>query len=79
MFDKEIQGVIHKVDSGCRAEGDLVVMRLGNSEIKMSYSDSFKLSQMLRVAGKQAKMNAGDRSRIVTVLGVLDDGQTLPE
>jgi hypothetical protein len=73
VFDKEIHGVIHKVDSGCKAEGDLVVMRLGNSEIKMSYGDSFKLSQMLRVAGKQAKINAGDVRRHWSVMGILDD------
>lgn len=73
MFDKEIQGVIHKVNSGCRADGDMVVMRLGNSEIKMSYADALKLSQMLRVAGKQAKINAGDRGRHWSVIGVLDD------
>ena len=73
MFDKEIQGVIHKCEAGCRAEGDQVVLRLGNSEIKMPYADSFKLSQMLRVAGKQAKLNAGDTGRHWSVLGVLDD------
>jgi hypothetical protein len=55
-----------------RAEGELVVLRIGDSEIKMGYEAAIQLSQWLRVRGKQAKKQAGDMSRHWSAIGILD-------
>ena len=55
------------------AEGDLVVLNLGNVEIKMPYETAFQLSQWLRVRAKEAKRTAGDLSRHWSAVGVLTD------
>ena len=54
-------------------DGELVVLNLGNVEVKMPYATAIQLSQWLRVKGKQAKMVAGDSGRHWSVLGVLED------
>ncbi len=56
-----------------KAEGEMVVLSIGNSEIKFHYTDALQLSQWIRVAGKQAKANAGDISRHWSVVAQLDD------
>lgn len=54
-------------------EGELVVLRLGNVEIKMEYDTAIKLSTWLRVKGKKAKTLAGDTSRHWTIIGQLQE------
>lgn len=54
-------------------EGALVVLRIGNAEMKMEYETAIQLSTWLRVRGKEAKRNAGDVSRHWTVIGRLGD------
>lgn len=54
------------------AEGELVVLRVGNTELKMPYETAIQLSTWLRVRGKQAKRTAGDMSRRWNVIGILD-------
>lgn len=56
-----------------RAEHDLVVLKVGNAEMKMPYEAAFKLSQWLRVRAKGAKKNAGDTGRHWSAVGVLTD------
>jgi hypothetical protein len=56
-----------------RTEGELVVLAVGNAELKMDYETAIQVSTWLRVRGKEAKRNAGDVSRHWTVIGRLDD------
>lgn len=59
------------------SEGDLVVMTLGNVEVKLPYETALQLSQWLRVRAKEAKRRAGDTSRHWSVIGTLTDaGET---
>lgn len=51
----------------------MVVMRLGNVEVKLPYETAFQLSQWLRVRAKEAKRFAGDTSRHWSVIGVITD------
>ncbi len=55
-----------------KLEGQLVVLKIGSSEIKMEYETAIQLSTWLRVKGKEAKRIAGDDSRRWTVIGRLD-------
>lgn len=55
------------------SEGDLVVMHLGNVEVKLPYETALLLSQWLRVRAKEAKRLAGDTSRHWNVIGTLRD------
>lgn len=43
------------------SEGELVCFTVGNSTIKMHYTDAFKISQWLRMHGKRCKTRAGDK------------------
>jgi hypothetical protein len=40
-------------------EGELVVLRIGNSEMKMDHATAIQLSTWMRVRGKEAQRNAG--------------------
>lgn len=51
--------------------GDLVVMNLGNVEVKLPYETALQLSQWLRVKAKDAKKAAGDVSRHWSAVGTL--------
>lgn len=55
-----------------KAEGELVVLRIGNAELKMEHETAIQLSTWLRVRGKEAKRAAGDLSRHWTVIGNLE-------
>jgi hypothetical protein len=55
------------------SEGELVVMKLGNVEVKLPYETALLLSQWLRVRAKEAKRRAGDMSRHWSVVGTLHD------
>ena len=52
-------------------EGELVVIKVGNSDLKMHYSDALQVSQWIRVRAKEAKHLAGDKSRHWSVVGTL--------
>jgi hypothetical protein len=56
-----------------QAEGALVVLKIGNAEMKMDHETAIQLSTWLRVRGKEAKRVAGDTSRHWTVIGRLSD------
>jgi hypothetical protein len=62
-----------------RAEGSLVVLTIGNVDLKMDYAGAFELSRWLRIRGKQAKLNAGDTSRHWSVTGTLSTLEQLRE
>ena len=55
-----------------KAEGTLVVLKIGNAELKMPYDTAIQLSTWLRVRGKEAKRLAGDVSRHWSVIGNLE-------
>jgi hypothetical protein len=55
-----------------KCEGQLVVLKIGSSEIRMEYETAIQLSTWLRVKGKEAKRIAGDDSRKWTIIGKLD-------
>jgi hypothetical protein len=54
-----------------KAEGTLVVLKIGNAEMRMPYDTAIQLSTWLRVRGKEAKRQAGDVSRHWSVIGNL--------
>jgi hypothetical protein len=53
-------------------EGTLVVLTVGNAELKMPYETALQLSQWLRVRAKEVKRLNGDMSRHWSVVAVLD-------
>lgn len=55
------------------AEGELVKLHVGSSTLTMEYETAIQLSQWLRVRGKEAKRNAGDRGRHWSAIGIFDD------
>lgn len=60
------------------SEGDLVVVKLGNVEVKLPYETALLLSQWIRVRAKEAKKRAGDVSRHWSVIGTLHDANVGP-
>jgi hypothetical protein len=56
-----------------RAEGEDVVLAVGNSELRMPYATALQVSQWLRVRAKEAKANAGDTGRHWSAIAVLSD------
>ena len=58
------------------AEGDLVVLQIGNSVMKMPYAAALEISQWMRVRAKEAKRNAGDMSRHWSAIGQLENLKT---
>jgi hypothetical protein len=52
-------------------DGTIVVLKVGNSELRLGYEDAIKLSTWMRVRGKQAKARAGDHSRHWSIIGNL--------
>jgi hypothetical protein len=61
------------------SSGELVVMKLGNVEIRLPYETALLLSQWLRVRAKEAKRRAGDSSRHWSVVGTLHDANHGPD
>lgn len=55
------------------SEGDLVLVQLGNVEVKLPYETALQLSQWLRVRAKEAKRRAGDTSRHWSLIGTMHD------
>lgn len=58
-----------------RPEKDTVVLTIGNADITMDYETALKLSQQFRVAGKQAKLFAGDLSNHWSIIANLRDAK----
>ena len=54
------------------SEGEDVLLKIGNSVMRMHYEDAFKIAQWIRVRGKEAKRRAGDNSRHWSGLAILD-------
>ena len=54
-------------------QGDLVVLRIGNNEIKMAYEHAFMIADWLDIRAKQAKIFAGDYRQRLRVRGNLSD------
>ena len=63
--------LLKKQRVGVTIEGELVVLSVGNTELKMDYETAIQLSTWMRVRGKEAKRIAGDNSRHWTVIGQL--------
>lgn len=61
------------------SEGDLIVVTLGNVEVKLPYETALLLSQWIRIRAKEAKRRAGDVSRHWSVIGTLHDAQVGPD
>lgn len=55
-----------------RSEGEIVVITIGNSDLRLHYSDALKVSQWIRVRAKEAKRRCGDLSRHWSVIATLD-------
>lgn len=62
-----------------RAVGSTVEVVIGNTTLTFAYDDALTLSRWLRVRGKEAKRNAGDRSRHWTAVGDLTTLEALRE
>jgi hypothetical protein len=54
-----------------RNEGQIVVLKIGNSEMKMDHEAALQISTWMRVKAKEAKRLAGDNSRKWNVVGNL--------
>jgi len=72
-MSKGHRGVLTKQLVQTRAEGEMVIVTIGNSELKFHYTDGLQLSQWIRMSCKEAKRNAGDMSRHWSVIAQLDD------
>jgi hypothetical protein len=53
-------------------EGEIVVISIGNSDLRMHYGDALKVSQWIRVRAKEAKHRCGDVSRHWSALASLE-------
>lgn len=65
--------MLNKQSVSVALDGQLVVLKIGNAEIKMEYETAIQLSTWLRVRGKEAKAIAGDHSRKWHIVGKLSD------
>lgn len=54
-----------------RTEGALVVLTIGNVDLKMEYDTALQISTWMRVRAKDAKRQAGDTGRHWSVVGNL--------
>jgi hypothetical protein len=66
-----MSSLLTKQDATVYLEGQLVVLKIGTTEIKMDYDTAIKISTWLRVKGKAAKALAGDNSRHWSLIGNL--------
>lgn len=55
------------------SEGEIVTITVGNSVLRMHYTDALQISQWIRVRAKEAKRRAGDVSRHWSALAILED------
>lgn len=54
-------------------EGEVVVFKVGNSELRMHYESALQISQLIRCHAKRAKDRAGDKSRHWSAIANLHD------
>lgn len=54
------------------SEGELVVISVGNSDLKIHYETALLLSQWIRQKAKEAKRTAGDTSRHWSLVATLE-------
>jgi hypothetical protein len=79
MFSVKRTDLLKQERIAVSSEGDLVVMDLGNVQIKLPYETALLLSQWLRVRAKDAKRLAGDTSRHWSVIGTMHDANVGPD
>jgi hypothetical protein len=63
--------LLNKHTVSVATDNTLVVLNIGNTEIKMDYETAIQLSTWMRVRGIEAKNNAGDASRKWHIIGNL--------
>ena len=56
-------------------EGELVKLQAGNITMTLDYPLALKVSQLLRVHGKEAKFFAGDKSKHWSTVAMLTDAE----
>ena len=56
-----------------RAEGDNVMIDVGNSTLTMHYEAALQISQWIRLRAKEAKRRAGDMSRHWSAIAQLEN------
>lgn len=61
-FGQRLPELLRAHDVDVSHEGQLVTLRFGRATRKMAHRDASTLSQWLRVRGKEAKANAGERA-----------------
>ena len=61
--------MLNKQTVSVSTKGQIVVVKIGNTEIEMDYETAIQLSTWMRVRGKEAKNNAGDHSRKWSCIG----------
>lgn len=69
-------GVLQKTRYSVKSVGSSVELVLGNVPVTMDYQTALQLAQFLRLSGREAKLNAGDRSPVVGSRGILTDAET---
>lgn len=52
--------------------GENVELRIGNSVLTFPYASALKISQLIRLHAKRAKIRAGDTGRHWSAMGILD-------
>lgn len=67
--------IAHKQKYSVSVQSDTVKMVFGNVPITVDYNTALELAQYLRIAGRKAKANAGDKSRTIRAYGVLSDAE----
>ena len=67
--------ILHNQTYSVKADGKLVTMQFGNVPITVDYNTALELAQFLRIAGRKAKANAGDRSIMPRAKGLLTDAE----
>lgn len=63
--------LLQKQSISVSLDGELVILKIGSTEMKMPYETAIQLSTWLRYRGKEAKRKAGDVSRHWHVIGNL--------
>ncbi len=63
--------LLQKQSVSVSCDGELVILKIGSTEIKMPHDVAIQLSTWLRYRGKEAKRNAGDTSTHWSVIGNL--------
>ena len=73
------KGLLKKQKIVVTSEGEDVLMKLGNVEIRLRYETALLLSQWLRVRAKEAKRRAGDTGMHWGAIGTLHDARYGPD